>query len=143
MNINDQAPVTASHQIFIKASPAAVWKILTDVNSWTEWHPEISQASLDGKFAPSSAFKWKSGGFAIVSTLQEVAPPSHIAWTGKAFGAKAIHTFTLTSQDDGVVVQTAESFEGWLVWLLKGLMQKKLDSALRVWLESLKKKAEN
>ena len=142
MDINRQAPVTASHKIIINAPQEIIWNILTNDNSWSEWHPDISKANLEGEFAPNSEFKWKSGGFGIVSTVREVTPRSHIAWTGKAFGAKAVHIWNLTAHDNSVLVETKESFEGWLVNLMKGSMKKTLDSALAVWLESLKKKAE-
>lgn len=135
--------MTSSHKIVINASQEIVWKLLTDINSWSKWNSAITSAHLDGEFAPNSVFKWKSGGFNIVSTLQEVTPQSHFGWAGKAFGTRAVHTWTLTPQDNGVLVQTEESFEGWLVSLMKGSMQKTLDSALKVWLENLKKKAEN
>lgn len=142
MDINRQAPVTASHKIVINAPGEIVWDILTNVNSWAEWNPHISKANLEGEFAPDSVFRWKSGGFGVLSTIREVTPRSRIVWTGTAFGVKAVHVWNLTAQSGGVSVETEESFEGWLVGLMKGSMKKTLDSALTVWLESLKKKAE-
>jgi len=43
---------------------------------------------------------------------------------------------------EGVLVRTEESFEGWLVRLLKGMMQIMLDTSLQTWLEHLKQQAE-
>lgn len=142
MEINQQAPVKSEHEIFINAASETIWNILTDINGWSQWHPDIASARLEGALAPKTVFKWKSGGFNIVSTVREVAAPNRLGWTGKAFGARAVHTWTLVPQTSGVLVKTAESFEGWLVSLMKGSMQKTLNSALKVWLESLKKKAE-
>lgn len=143
MEINQQAPVKSNHEIFINAAPETVWNILTDINRWSEWHPDIAAARLEGELKSQAVFKWKSGGFNIVSTVQEVAAPHRLGWTGKAFGTRAAHTWTLAPQTGGVLVTTAESFEGWLVGLMKGSVQKTLDVALKVWLESLKKKAED
>ena len=39
-------------------------------------------------------------------------------------------------------MKTEESMEGWLPSLLRGMMQKTLKKSIKVWLESLKRKAE-
>jgi hypothetical protein len=63
-------------------------------------------------------------------------------WTGKAIGTQAIHAWTFASTPSGVLVSTAESFEGWLVKLMPKAMQKTLDESLTAWLEEIKRKAE-
>ena len=65
-----------------------------------------------------------------------------IGWTGKAIATRAIHTWHLAATAGGVVVTTAESFDGWLVRLMKKAMQKTLDDSLRATLEKLKSAAE-
>lgn len=143
MEINSQAPAIARHEITINASGERIWQQLTDVDRWTEWHPNISEAKLEGSFKVGAIFRWKSSGTAIVSTLQEVEPQRRIVWTGKVFGTQAIHVWILEPQPNGIIVRTEESFEGWLVVLLKGMMQKTLDTALKSWLELLKTRAES
>lgn len=142
MEINSQAPVTAQHHIKINASSEIVWKILTDINQWNLWNPNISAAKLEGALQPGSLFRWKSGGSTIISTLQEVDSQRRLSWTGKVIGTSAIHVWTLEPREGFVVVKTEESFEGWLVSLLTGMMQKTLDTSLQKWLENLKQKAE-
>ena len=142
MEINPKAPAIARHEIEIDASIDRIWQLLTDVDRWTDWHPLISEAKLDGLFKVGTSFRWKSGGSEIVSTLQEVEPQQRITWTGKVFGIQAIHVWILEPQGDGAIVRTEESFEGWIVSLLKGMMQKTLDTALQNWLALLKTKAE-
>ena len=119
-----------------------VWNLLTDVNSWPDWHPGVTHAHLDGPFAAGAIFQWKANGVKIVSTVQETEPYRHIGWTGKAFGTEAVHTWTLIAKENGVLLKTEESFDGWLVKLFTGMMQKSLEKALDVWLVSLKAKAE-
>jgi hypothetical protein len=57
-------------------------------------------------------------------------------------GTHAIHVWTIKPRDNGVLVRTEESFEGWLVSILRGSMQKMLDTSLIAWLNHLKRKAE-
>lgn len=142
MEINLQAPVIAQHQIIIHASRETIWQILTDINHWTVWNSNISEATLQGLLKPNSTFRWKVGGTVIRSTLQEIEPLHRMSWTGKVIGTRAIHTWMLESQGDSVLVRTRESFEGWLVRLTKDMMQKMLDKSLQEWLENLKQEAE-
>jgi len=142
MEINLQAPVVAQHQILIAASSETIWQILSDINRWTDWNPNISDATLEGEFKPGSIFRWKSGRTAILSTLQEVEPQRRMSWTGQVIGTRAIHIWMLEPQVDSVLVRTEESFEGWLVRLSRGMMQRMLDKSLQEWLERLKQKAE-
>jgi hypothetical protein len=79
----------------------------------------------------------------ILSTLQDIEPEQKISWKGKVIGTQAIHIWTIETRENGVLVRTEESFEGWLVSLLKGSMQKILDTSLIAWLEHLKRTAED
>ncbi|UBF28829.1 SRPBCC family protein [Kovacikia minuta CCNUW1] len=142
MEINLQAPVIAQHQIVVNASSEAIWQVLSDINRWTDWNPNISEATLEGALKPGSIFRWKAGGTAILSTLQEIEPQRRLSWTGQVIGTRAIHTWMLEPQVDSVLVRTEESFEGWLVRLSKRMMQRMLDQSLQEWLECLKQKAE-
>ena len=49
MEINQQAPLVAKKEIFIQASPQSVWKIHTDINSWSQWQPGIGFSKLKGE----------------------------------------------------------------------------------------------
>lgn len=142
MEINLKAPVIAQHQITINAKSETIWQLLTDINQWADWNPNISEAKLEGALKPGSTFRWKSGGTAILSTLQEIEPQHRISWTGQVIGTRAIHTWMLEPQGESVLVRTEESFEGWLVLLTKGMMQRMLDISLQEWLEHLKQRAE-
>ncbi len=143
MEINLKAPAFAKHQLLIQAPIENIWQILTDINDWKSWNPNVSKSELHGKLAPDLTFRWKSGGITITSIIKEVEPYQRISWTGKAIGTQAIHIWTLEAQEQGVLVETSESFNGWLVRLFKGSMQKMLDAALESWLEHLKRKAES
>lgn len=129
-------------ELHIEATPEAVWALLTDINNWPGWNPAVSCARFDGPFAPGSIFRWKSGGSSIVSTIQNIERPRRVAWTGKTFGAAAVHVWVLEAIGAGVLVRTSESFDGWLVRLFRSSFQRLLDKALDEVLRSLKTAAE-
>ncbi|WP_158236037.1 SRPBCC family protein [Hydrogenovibrio sp. SC-1] len=143
MNINESAVLKTSKEIEISAPLETVWKIQTDINSWPSWQPEISKAKLMGPLEPDSTFVWKSAGFKLNSTIRKVSENSFIGWSGKGFGASAIHTWEFIALENGnTMVRTFESMDGWLVKLLKGMMAKKLHESLDVWLNALKRASE-
>ena len=142
MKVNREAPAFVQDEVFIEASLERVWAAHTGVDSWPEWQPDVSRAKLEGPLAVGSVFRWRSRGANVVATIREVEPERRIGWTGKALGTRAAHTWTLTPRDGGVLVKTEESMEGWLPRLLRGMMQRTLKGSIKVWLESLKRRAE-
>ena len=142
MEINHQAPLVAHKEVFIQASPEVAWKIHTAINDWPQWQPSIDVARLEGPLAVGSIFQWKSGGLTITSTIQVVEPNQQIGWTGKALGTRAGHIWILNPHNDGTMLTTEESMEGWLVSILKLIMPKFLEGSLDTWVQSLKSKAE-
>jgi hypothetical protein len=143
MEINQQAPLVARKEIFIQAQPQVVWKIHTDINSWSQWQPSITLSKLEGSLIVGAVFQWKSGGITINSTVQVVKPNERIGWTGKAIGTQAKHIWTLKPHKDGTLLTTEESMDGWLIKVLKVVMPKFLEESLDIWLQSLKKQAES
>ena len=66
------------------------WKTLVDIDSFSKWHPGVSEAKPDGPVAPGSHFYLKGGGITWNSTLQVVEPERCIGWTGTAVGAQTV-----------------------------------------------------
>ena len=98
--------------------------------------------SFDGPLAPGSEFRWKAGPGTIVSTLDRIEPPRHIAWRGRTLTINAYHEWWLEPSDGGTHARTEESFSGLLVRLLRGSLQKTLDKSLQDGLQHLKHEAE-
>jgi uncharacterized protein YndB with AHSA1/START domain len=142
MEVNRKAPAFFHGEVFVEAPIERVWAVHTDVDSWPEWRPDVSRAELEGPLAEGSVFRWRSRGVNLTSTIREVELERSVAWTGRAFGTRAAHAWTLTPRAGGVLVETEESFEGWLPRLLRGMMQRTLEESINVWLASLKRKAE-
>lgn len=142
MRINPHASLIAHQEILIQAPAEVVWKTHTDINAWSQWQPGITMAKLTGPLAIGSIFQFQSGGLTITGTIQVVEPNQQIGWTGRALGAQARHVWLLTPHQNGTLLTTDESMEGWLVNLLKFIMPKFLERSLDTWLQSLKIKAE-
>jgi len=142
MEINRSAPAAATHELLINAPAQRVWNLVAEIDRWPSWNPAIKSAKLHGAFKVGTPFTWKSGGISIVSTLQEIDPASKLVWTGKAMGTRVIHVWDFQKTPAGVLVRTSESFEGWLVSLMRKTMQRTLDESLVAWLNALKLRAE-
>jgi hypothetical protein len=140
--INDRAPVVGASEAEIAAAPEAVWEVLTAFERWPSWNPDVKSMAVQGPVAPGSVFRWKAGPGTITSTIQRVEPPRQIAWIGRTLGIKAVHVWQLEPRDGRTFVRTEESFEGLLARLLRGSMQKTLDSSLADGLRYLKAEAE-
>jgi Polyketide cyclase / dehydrase and lipid transport len=89
-----------------------------------------------------SVFRWQTAGLDITSTVEELDAPHRIVWGGPAQGIVAVHVCTFDPQDDGVLVQTEESWEGEPVVAQTEALESALDGSLRSWLENLKRTAE-
>lgn len=142
ININENAPVKAQDQIEIQADLESVWKIMADINRWSEWNKEIESASISGDLEVGKKFQWKAGPGTIKSELLEVEPPRRIAWKGNTMGIKAVHVWYLDFKDNKTIVTTEESWDGLIVRIFKGSMQKTLQSSISSGLNYLKKKSE-
>jgi hypothetical protein len=87
-------------------------------------------------------FRWHTAGLDITSTVEEVDEPHRIVWRGPAQGIIAVHVWRLKPEESGVLVQTAESWEGAPVDAQIEALQSALDDSLRNWLLNLKREAE-
>jgi hypothetical protein len=123
-------------------APTALDLTIADFESWPGWNPDVRRMALEGPVAEGTTFRWKAGPGTITSTLRSVARPGEIGWTGKTVGTHAVHVWRLQPRDGRTRVTTAESFEGWLPQLLRGLVRKQLQKSLDAGLSGLKVEAE-
>ena len=140
--INEKAPVVGRSEIEIDATPEVVWDVLTAIERWPSWNPDVKTMSMEGPLDEGSVFRWKAGPGTITSTLRRVEPPRLVAWTGQTLGIRAVHFYRLEPRDGGTFVRTEESYEGLVARLLRGSHQKTLDRALADGLGYLKNEAE-
>ena len=142
MDIDQQAPITASGTVDISASPGAVWALLSDISAWPTWNPEVLEAHLEGGLEPGSRFVWSAGPGTITSVLRSVVHARELGWTGSTMGVHAVHVWRIEPTPRGSRVTTEESWSGWTVRFLRKRMEKTLREAVFHGLHSLKAEAE-
>jgi hypothetical protein len=139
--IQENAPVKASSEIVIHASPETIWRLLTDIDKWPSWQSTISTARIDGPLEPGTTFVWTNGGPKIKSRIALAHPITQLVWTGTIFGARAIHMWNLQAlPNGGTLVKTTESMDGFMLKVFYS--SNDLAKSHQVWLEALKRKAE-
>jgi hypothetical protein len=141
--VDREAPVLAQHEIDIHAPVDEVWRLHTDVNAWTTWQTDITEAHMDGAMEPGTSFSWSSFDFPVTSTVYEVTGHERILWGGTANGITGIHEWIFEATPEGVHVITDESFSGAPVEAARENMQQLLDASLVAWLAHLKRAAES
>ncbi len=142
MSINPNAPVISSGEIEIAAPVARVWDIISAVEQWPLWNPEIKWAEMRGQMISGTRIFWKAGPGTIISVIQKVEYQRYLSWKGNSAGITAYHVWSLEPIDGGTRVRTEESWEGLLPWLFRGASKKRLDEAIQSGLKYLKAAAE-
>lgn len=142
MDINRSAPATATGETQIDADPQTVFSVISGIDEWPSWNPDVKSAKLEEPLRPGTVFRWKSGPTSLVSKLEVVNPPHEITWTGRTMGIKAIHVFRFEPKDGGTLARSEESWEGLIASLLKGYSRRTLDKGIRDVLSHLKTEAE-
>jgi hypothetical protein len=138
----DKATVTVRAEIEVGAPAQVVWEVLTRLENWPNWNPDVKSMSFPGPLAPGTEFRWKAGPGTIVSTLDRIEPPRHISWRGRTLTIDAYHEWWLEPREGGTFVRTQEKFYGLLARLLRGPLQKTLDKSFADALERLKRESE-
>lgn len=141
MHIDQYAPVTVRGEIEVAARPELIWDLLTRMDHWSEWNPDVKTASQP-TIEEGAVFWWKSGPAKLTSTLSQIDRPRTLAWTGTSMGMKAIHIWRLESDGQTTLARTEESWSGRLPRLLPSLMRRSLQRTLDRWLHHLKIEAE-
>jgi len=80
--VNWEAPVLGQHEVDIDASADEVWRLHTDVNGWTTWQTDITEARIDGQMEPGASFSWSSFDFPVTSTVYAMSDRERILWAG-------------------------------------------------------------
>ena len=142
IKINENAPALARKEIMIDADPESVWNVLIDIEHWPKWNPDVENVKMDHDFVEGSEFKWKAGPGTITSKLQVVDKPKLLVWTGKTMGIHAVHVWSLKPSKGQTMISSEESWEGLIVRILSGRMQKTLEKSTESGLKYLKQEIE-
>lgn len=142
MTINQEAPVVQTKEIIINATPEKIWEVLINVENWGTWNNRIKKPNIQGDLAEGTSFTWKINGSKIKSRIHTFSLYKILGWTGKTFGATAIHNWYLEPMKNGTRVKVEESMEGWIIGLMKKKMNKILEDDMIYWIEQLKVESE-
>lgn len=140
--IDEGAPVVSAAEAEIDAPIERVWEVLTAVERWPDWNPEVKSVSIVPPLAAGSTFSWKAGPGTISSRIEHFDRPRSVAWSGRTLGIRAVHVWRLEGRDGRTLVRTEESYEGLVARVLRRPLQKMLDAALADGARFLKAEAE-
>ncbi|RRA47940.1 SRPBCC family protein [Acidipila sp. EB88] len=139
--LDRNAPVSVQLETSMAAPPAKVWTLLVNAAKWPGWHGAVTAVQVDGVLAQGTRFQWKTRGTTVQSQVQLCVPGKRLAWTGRAYTAKAIHVWELLPTPSGqTVVIVRESMDGLL--MARMVSRQQLLDADTEWLSDLKRAAE-
>ena len=110
-------------EIDIAASPAKVWKILTDIDHWQEWSPIIKEASGKASLGATLTITMigkeeGEDGPQYYPTITEFDAPRHFRWRAYMMTELLMtndKVFELHETDVGVHLVHIEAFSGMMV----------------------------
>ena len=141
MEIKSDAPVIVIRELHIARPPASVWKVLSDIEGWPAWQPEITRAEMSGPLLPGAEFRWRVGASNIRSVLRDVLRPSRLSWTGSFMGLHAIHVWEIEATGEGCLVRSRESLEGWWLAPFRSRIQRSVERSVALWLDALARRS--
>ncbi len=129
----------------IKASPARVWEVLTDVERMPVWTTSMESVRIvDGPFGPGAKVEIRQPRMkALTWTVDAVEPLRHFRWTAVNTGVVTHGDHWLTPDGDHVVVELAISHTGWLARLVGALTLRQTARYVDLELEGLKAASES
>ena len=140
------SPVFVSNTIDIKASPEKVWCWLTHATTCHEWYFNASKMQIlhqqSNRLLADTVFGWRTFGFHLQSTVKEFVSYERLAWDAKGTGIFAYHAWLIIPTATGCTVITEETQHGWLCRLGKLFMRNRMHKYHQLWLQGLKRKAE-
>jgi uncharacterized protein YndB with AHSA1/START domain len=105
---------TVSAEIYIGASPARVWELISDIHLMPELSRELQEVTwLDGVTGPGQGHRFTGrsahdalGSWETVSTIIDHEPPRRFAWAvGDPGFPSSIWSFALQTRDAGTVLE--------------------------------------
>jgi len=141
------SPIFVSNEIEINSSPEKVWFWLTNATTWNKWYFNASKVKIlnnnSNHLLADSKFTWKTFGANVHSEVKEFIPFKRLAWDAKGLGLSTYHAWLLIPTSNGCKVVTVETQHGFLCRLGKLFTPNRTYNYHQIWLEGLKKKAEN
>ena len=116
--VDPDAPIRTSVSVAIKAPPALVWAVLSNIVRWPFWQPDIQHTAVVGPVGTGTPFRWTIPGGTIHSRIVLFERGRRLAWIGHLLVFRAIHIWTLADLPNGnTEVTTTETLSGWPIRL--------------------------
>src|SRR5438874_4094308 len=116
-----RAPVHVRNELEMDAAPDIVWAWLIRAALWPAWYENSAEVTFESgappDLGPATAFRWKTFGVRLASSVVEFVPGERIAWNARGFGVDAYHAWLLRTTPRGTHVLTEETQYGWLARL--------------------------
>lgn len=131
-------------KIVINASAEKIWSILTDVQKFPDWEPNVTKVEGETGLGQQITVHTRFSERAFPVTVSEFVPNERMVWSsGMPLGLfKGARTFTLTPVSGGIEVKTREEFTGLLLPLFRGQIGD-LQPTFDAFAQALKQKAES
>lgn len=128
-----------------KASPAAVWKVWSDVDGWPAWNPDMKEAHLDGplKLGMTGMINTHSGGKHDVVVTRYVEGASFELESTALPGTKMAILATVAPSQTGSRITQAFEARGLLAPLIGPMMSGQILKTFNSVLEGLKRRVES
>ena len=128
-----------------KATPADVWRVWSDVNTWPEWNPDMKQSRLDGplRLGTTGMINTRSGGkHEVVVTQLEDGKSFELESTAMPMTRMAIRA-TVTPIQGGTRISQAFEARGLLAPIVGPMMGGMILETFSAVLAGLANKVEN
>ena len=129
--------------IEIAAPPAAVWAVMSDIESWPRWTGTTKSAVLHAPFAQSATATMDINGTPkSVFTVTEVTPGRSFTWETTTRGVKAVAGHRIEPAGEGSRVQLTLDFSGFAAVLFRPMISRVARRNIDLEAEGLKRAAE-
>jgi hypothetical protein len=149
MQLESDAIVRVRREAVVRAAPEDVGRLLADVARWPRWVPNVAFTSLPETPKAGTVFQWKVNGMHTVSRVDVLDPGAEIGWSSRGFGTwgERLWTFSAVDAGEGTVpvrtrVESIETVNGWITWLLRRTIRKTLELSADLWMEALVERVE-
>jgi uncharacterized protein YndB with AHSA1/START domain len=143
----EEASFFVHNQIDIDAPAEDVWNVIIQAETWPAWYEGASDVKIvrggkRGALDDDAEFSWKTMGLDFVSQVIEFQPPFRLSWESRKSTIQGYHAWLIVPSGTGSRLVTEESQHGFMTFLQKVFVPKKLHRLHEKWLSQIKKKAE-
>lgn len=134
-----RAAVRAAATVELRHPVEAVWDVLVDVRSWTEWYPDIRRIEAPATLVQGTRFRFRTGPTTVDATVDVAESLSALAFTGTSRGSTATYRFELDSASDqtATLIWLTQTADGLATRTMRPMLQRIADRSLPEWLDAL------